>query len=212
MQTESGLNSPSEIVLNYASFGRRVLAFLLDSLFLAILTAIGFNVIPFVGAAIVWFFYAPILEASEIRATLGKHLMGIQVSDAMGRRLSLSAALIRNILKIVSTAIFFLGHVVALFSRRRQTMHDMLAETFVVYGRSESHIGDAWLRTSKDLFKGISLPSGLNNTPSAQDQSFVTQLERLQALRNSGALSEQEFEIAKQKVLDAQGEQTHSRF
>src|SRR5690606_2364027 len=97
-------------------FGRRVLAYLLDALILAVPAAILGNVVPVLGGIVAWFFYAPVLEASELRATLGKYLVGIQVTDLSGRRISLRASVVRNILKVVSAILLFIGFIVALFS------------------------------------------------------------------------------------------------
>ena len=73
----------------YASLGRRGAAFLIDSLILVIPCAVISHIIPAIGTLLVYFLYAPILEASEIRATLGKYALGIQVTDLTGKRISL---------------------------------------------------------------------------------------------------------------------------
>lgn len=189
----------NEIVQSYSSLGRRVVALLLDGLIFAIPCAIANNLVPFVGGLIAWFFYAPILESSAIRATLGKHLMGIQVSDLSGRRISLKASVIRNLLKFVSGAIVFLGFFVALFTKRKQTLHDLLADTVVVYGRSETPIPDAWVESSREVFNAGK--AVIDEHTRGASESVVSQLEKLQALREKGAISEDEFVAAKSKIL-----------
>ncbi|MES2966088.1 MAG: RDD family protein [Bdellovibrionota bacterium] len=188
-----------EIEQNYSSLGRRVVALLLDGLIFAIPCAIANHLIPVLGGLIAWFFYAPVLEASELRATLGKHLMGIQVADLSGRRISLRAAVIRNLLKLVSGVIVMLGFVVALFTKRKQTLHDMLADSVVVYGRSETPIPDAWVSSSREVFNAGS--SIIKDNVRSPNESMVTQLERLQNLREKGAISEDEFLAAKAKIF-----------
>jgi uncharacterized RDD family membrane protein YckC len=196
----------------YASISRRFAALLLDGLILTIPAAVGAHLIPVVGGIVVWFFYAPLMEASALRATLGKHLMGIQVCDELGRRISLRAAVIRNLLKAVSSVLLFLGFIVALFSNRKQTLHDMVADTFVVYGRSDAPVVDTWVASVKELFNagdsnnGASgIPNGAPSLsdvgPNGQAASTVAELERLQALREKGALTEEEFQLAKRKIL-----------
>jgi uncharacterized RDD family membrane protein YckC len=184
----------------YAPLTRRFGAFVIDCFILAVLSTMGGYILPFIGAIAVWFFYGPVLESSEIRATIGKHLMGIQVTDLMGRRISLRASLIRNVMKIVSGAIVFIGYIMALFSSKKQGLHDLLADTVVLYGRSDVAVVDAWLENSKEIFRAgkskLDAPA-IDST----DASIVTQLERLQALRNQGALSEAEYEAAKTKIL-----------
>lgn len=176
----------------YASLGRRLLAFILDAVILFLPCAIGGHLIPFIGGVIVWFFYAPILEASELRATLGKHLMGIQVVDTAGRRISLRASIIRNVLKFASSILLFIGFFFALFTARRQALHDILAETTVVYGRSSQPVADAWIATTRDLFQ--------THSPGSS-HSTISQLERIQTLRDRGALTEEEFQEQKRRIL-----------
>ena len=187
----------------YASLSRRAGAFIIDCVILGIIGGIAAHIIPVLGGIIAWFFYGPILESSVIRATIGKHLMGIQVADLMGRRISLRAALIRNALKLVSAAILFIGFIVALFNRKKQTLHDMLADTVVLYGRSEVPVVDAWMETSKEAFRAGKESLHTHTTP-AGAESVVDQLERLQNLRNQGALTEEQYEAAKSKILGGQ--------
>lgn len=183
---------------NYASLGRRIVALLLDGLIFAIPCAIANSLVPIIGGLVAWFFYAPVLEASELRATFGKHLMGIQVADLSGRRISLKASAIRNLLKLVSSAIVFIGFFFALFTKKKQTLHDMLADTLVVYGRSEANVADAWVATSKEVFNAS---KAVVNEHVGSRESIVTQLEKLQVLREKGAISEEEFLVAKSKIL-----------
>lgn len=190
---------PESLNPNIASLGRRALAFLLDALILAIPCAIGVQLIPVIGGLAVLFFYAPVLEASELRATLGKHLVGIQVADPMGRRISFKAAFLRNLLKYATFSFFFIGFVFAFFTKRKQTLHDLLADTLVVYGRSDLAVGDAWMESVKKIFRFDGSPFAAKNGGSA-----VAQLERLQVLREKGALTEDEFQREKARILSAQ--------
>jgi uncharacterized RDD family membrane protein YckC len=186
-----------EITTPYASLTRRFGALVLDFLILLIPCAIGSHLIPFLGGIAVWFFYGPILESSELRATFGKHLMGIQVVDSAGRRISFRAALIRNALKLVSGLILFLGFIFALFSPKRQTLHDLLAETFVVYGRSTRHFTDAWSAQVKNVFHSVDWTA-----KESASAATLAALERLQALRQNGTLTEEEFQAQKKKILE----------
>jgi uncharacterized RDD family membrane protein YckC len=198
----------------YASIGRRLLGFFLDALILVLPTLLANSILPLLGGVLIWFFYGPVLESSELRATIGKHLVGIQVTDEMGRRISLRAAVVRNLLKVISTVLLFVGFFFALFTRRKQALHDMLADTYVVYGRCEQPIADVWLASVKDTLGSFGLTSGgakppkmSQETPGAggDAESTVTQLERLQALREKGAINEEEFQAAKRKLLGEGG-------
>ncbi len=184
-----------------ASLRRRGAAFLIDSFVLCIIAAIAGSIFPILGALLAWFFYAPLLESSEIRATIGKHLMGLQVADLLGKRISLKTALIRNIMKLVSISMMLIGFLVALFNRKKQTLHDLLADTIVVVGRNEKSLGDAWLNSIKDVFGRAKTSLDDFTSASSASESMISQLERLQSLHGKGALTDQEYEKAKNLIL-----------
>ncbi|HLD99310.1 MAG TPA: RDD family protein [Bdellovibrionota bacterium] len=175
----------------FASIGQRFIAMLLDGLVIAIPFAILNHAIPLLGGLAVLFFYAPIFESSELQATLGKHWMGLQVKDLEGRRITLRTAIIRNIVKAFSSMLFFIGHLVALFTDKRQAVHDLLADTVVVHGHSEYDPMAAWSNSVRELF----------HATKTSPQDKLAQLERLQALRERGAISEEEFQTEKKRLL-----------
>ena len=205
MQFDTELNETGTYLpVAYASISRRFVALLIDALILIIPCAIMGSMIPFIGGAIMWFFYGPILESSAIRATIGKHMMGIQVADLNGGRLTLRAATIRNVMKLISGGMLFLGFIIAFFTKRKQSFHDIVSDTVVVYGRSEESIADAWVDTVKATFRQAQdvsapyIPSSMNQSVS---QSNLDKLERLQKLREQGALTDEEFQREKAKLL-----------
>ena len=65
--------------------------------------------------------------------TVGKALMGLRVLGQDGRRLTFSQALIRALSYYVSGLALFIGFLWVLVDDRRQTWHDKLARTIVVY-------------------------------------------------------------------------------
>ena len=85
-----------------------------------------------------------------------------------------------------------MGFFFALFTEKKQTLHDLLADTFVVYGKNQRSIADAWIENVRNLFRSV---------PHFSNKSTLSQLERLQALRDQGALTEQEFQEQKRKIL-----------
>lgn len=76
--------------------------------------------------------YAALLESSALQATLGKRLAKIKVVDHHGRRLTLLHALGRWAASSVSYLTLGVGVLVAAFSRNKQALHDLMAETRVV--------------------------------------------------------------------------------
>ena len=65
--------------------------------------------------------------------TVGKALMGLRVLGQDGRRLTFPQALIRALGYYVSGLALFIGFLWVLVDDRRQTWHDKLARTIVVY-------------------------------------------------------------------------------
>lgn len=192
----------TSLVLDYASIGRRLMAMLLDGLILLLPVALVSQALPVVGGLMIWFLYGPMLESSSIRATLGKHLMGLQVSDLSGRRITFKASLIRNLMKIISTMFAFAGCIVAFFTTRKQALHDLLADTVVVYGRSATPIADAWLDNTKAVLRAVSGASQFDDGKRTSE-SLAGELERLQALKEKGVIAPSEFEAAKKKLLES---------
>lgn len=177
---------------SYASVSKRLLAKVLDTLLIFIPIAIVGNVLPIVGGFIALFLYYPIFESSVLRGTPGKVWAGIQVVDLQGRRVSFQAAVIRHLVSYASAAIACIGYVMAFFTERKQTLHDLVAETVVVYGRDEHTFASAWTDSFKEAVGSKSFQDSENS---------VSKLERLQKLKESGTLTEEEFQKEKRKIL-----------
>ncbi|MDM7998471.1 MAG: RDD family protein [Dehalococcoidia bacterium] len=79
--------------------------------------------------------YFAIMESSSKQATLGKMVLGIVVTDYEGRRISFGRALGRNLGKIISQIILFIGYFMIAFTQKKQGLHDMMASTLVVVKR-----------------------------------------------------------------------------
>lgn len=140
----------------YASVWSRFWAFVIDGIVLSVVGVIFNLVLPVAGGLVAWFFYAPILEASTVRGTVGKRFLGLHVVDRQGERISFKASLVRNILKTVSSILLCLGFITALFSSQKQTVHDLLADTLVVYAAPRSHevgVLAGWWARVRELFK-----------------------------------------------------------
>ena len=131
-----------------ASIGRRILAKILDFMVL-IVPGVCLNwLIPGVGGFIALFLYYPFFESSILMATPGKYWVGIQVRNLDGTRVSFRTAVIRHLLSYISS-FFLIGYFFALFTEKKQTLHDLLASTLVVYGRDENSFVESWLSNFK---------------------------------------------------------------
>lgn len=84
---------------------------------------------------VVKFIYHIIMECSPMQATYGKRILKIKVCDMHGERIGAGRSLGRNLGKLFSSAMFFLGYLISFFNRKHQCLHDMLADTLVIKDR-----------------------------------------------------------------------------
>lgn len=160
--------SPTMTATNYASFGARLGAWIIDVIIIGVLqgviitpimTMLGLGVaaqvdgsgeiteeqvaglvgtiMAAVGSAIlityaIAILYYAIMESSKAQASVGKLALSIKVTDMEGQRISFGKALLRSIGKIISSMICFIGYLIALFTEKKQALHDMIASTLVV--------------------------------------------------------------------------------
>ena len=79
--------------------------------------------------------YCALLESTALKGSLGKKLVGIEVTDPHGERLSFRKALLRNFSKIASFAPCGLGVFWLLWSPKREAWHDTVTSTAVGVSR-----------------------------------------------------------------------------
>ena len=72
------------------------------------------------------------MESSSWQATLGKRAFGLRVVDETGQRIRFGRATGRYFGKIVSEFLLFVGYLVVAFSKKKQGLHDMMANTLVI--------------------------------------------------------------------------------
>lgn len=82
--------------------------------------------------AINWLYYA-YQESSVKQATLGKQVFGLIVTSVDGERISFARASARWVGRIISGLIFCIGYIMIAFTEKKQGLHDMIADTLVVY-------------------------------------------------------------------------------
>lgn len=158
LPTRSGPQSPASSqngasidvsAMQYAGFWRRAGSLVLDGIFVTLLTLPIFFLFFFLidameneDAAVLIFYalsisavfiYYGVQESGEHQATWGKRIMGLVVSDMQGQRITLGRAFGRHLGRFLSMMLMYLGYVLALFTERRQTLHDKLSGTVVLY-------------------------------------------------------------------------------
>jgi uncharacterized RDD family membrane protein YckC len=80
----------------------------------------------------IWILYYSFMESSKFQASVGKLALGIIVTDTNGNKLDFSKAFVRNICKLISSMIMFIGYIMAGFTEKKQALHDIIASTLVV--------------------------------------------------------------------------------
>ncbi len=144
---------------NYGGFWIRVVAYLIDTIILAVA---GFVVGAVLGAGLLasmgadgieedtwgatqllingvsivlgWLYFA-ILESSTKQGTVGKMALGLTVADLNGGQISFGRATGRYFAKWLSALILLIGFIMVAFSERKQGLHDIIAGTLVLKGR-----------------------------------------------------------------------------
>ena len=132
----------------YAGFMRRALALVFDWVIVGVLIALAyqFALPPLLaqfkiralndqalfaaGFGIYWLYHA-VLTCVSRQATVGKIIMGLWVFDMQGQRIGLLRALWRELIKPLLLPFAF----ILWFTARKQTLHDLLAGTVVLFDR-----------------------------------------------------------------------------
>lgn len=141
----------------YAGFWKRVAAYLVDYVLLTVVSAVVGGIIGaglglamagggssqsliesaaqgvgmLLGMGISVAYYAA-FHSSRGGATLGKMVVGIKVVRSDGERISLLRAIGRYFAAILSGLTLCIGYLMAAFTDRKQTLHDMICDTLVV--------------------------------------------------------------------------------
>jgi len=140
----------------YSGFWWRVLAYLIDGFIMsAIFFPLGIGIGLAIGASgadesspllpginlslngiemVVGWLYHAFLESSSWQGTIGKKVLGLQVTDLNGNRISFGRATGRYFAQILSGMICFIGFIMVAFTEKKQGLHDMLAGTLVLRG------------------------------------------------------------------------------
>ena len=81
--------------------------------------------------------YCAFSESSSRQATIGKRIMGLQVVTADGSKVSFGQATVRHFMKFLSLFSAGVGFMMAGWTKRRQALHDIPCDCFVVRGPQE---------------------------------------------------------------------------
>ena len=118
------------------SFGQRLVALIIDAIVVGIPTLILYTILRPVGyfiGFIISIGYYSYFEGGPAGQTVGKLAMGIRVIRFdNGGPLGWGTAIIRNLARIISGLVCYLGYLWMLWDPEKQTWHDKIAGTVVV--------------------------------------------------------------------------------
>jgi uncharacterized RDD family membrane protein YckC len=148
-QTENNENEKIDLDVKYASLGIRILAYLIDGIFVIPLSIV-FEYIVFgdtnfeentlsrnILNLIIWTIYYGITESSKYQATIGKKICGIIVIDTEGKRLSFKKAYLRFLAQFISIIPLGFGIWSIASDEKKQAWHDMLLNCYVIKNQKE---------------------------------------------------------------------------
>ncbi|MBV6493214.1 MAG: hypothetical protein LDLANPLL_01229 [Turneriella sp.] len=147
----------------YGGFWRRLIAAILDQIILLLCRTFVFGVLALILYAnlylfevktnliliygvfgvlifilniwLTWIYYA-LMESSSLQGTLGKLALGVRVFHVDKRALTFEEATKRYFAKILSRYILLIGYILCAFSSKKQAMHDFIANSVVIVGRT----------------------------------------------------------------------------
>lgn len=142
------VSAPTPHTAAYASFSARALAYLIDVFLVSVILSIAwilkdpeafndpdavlrnrsFMISTYLT---VWLYFAA-FESSGWQATLGKRMLGLRVASADGTPITFPRAFLRQVAKVLSALPLQAGFLLAIFTPRRQALHDLIARTVVL--------------------------------------------------------------------------------
>lgn len=146
-------NQPEVTPQQYGGFWRRAAAAIIDMTILVISVSLiefvlynswqgafgydygsepGLQLILFLAPILIAWFYYVGFEISDDNATPGKRTLGLRVLNANGTQPGIVRASARYLLHFLSILILGIGFLMAIWTRKKQTLHDKLAGTVVV--------------------------------------------------------------------------------
>jgi uncharacterized RDD family membrane protein YckC len=187
----------------YAGFWRRFGAIMIDGILIAVV-GLFFKLLGLysVGLDILLaLLYTPFFEASELQATPGKALLDMRVVSLTGERITFKKAFIRYLVRIVSGLLLCFGFLMMLFTEKKQTLHDLAAETLVVRGDiKDVNYFQAWYHQILSVLGMMDkVPEKRDSTASASPSA--SDLAELYELYQKGILTEAEYNQKREELL-----------
>ncbi|MDL2320837.1 RDD family protein [Desulfosarcina sp. OttesenSCG-928-B08] len=81
---------------------------------------------------IMWLYFS-VFESSKIQATFGKFSQEMVITDLNGKRITFLRSSARFFCTLISDIPLFIGHLMIVFTKYHQGLHDMLTDTLVIH-------------------------------------------------------------------------------
>jgi uncharacterized RDD family membrane protein YckC len=191
--------------MEYAGFWRRFCGAFIDGIICWVLGMVAGLVTgaPLAIGIVMAILYQPFFESSELQATPGKALLGMRVTDMNGGRITFKKAFIRWLVRIVSGLILCIGYLMMLFTEKKQTLHDLAAETLVVNGEIKNiNYFQAWYHQVLEVLGMVDKVPTKRETPVSKHESSPADLAGLYELFQKGILTEAEYQQKRQELLN----------
>jgi len=190
------LTRQKEQTMQYAGFWKRVAAFVIDFVIIAICSipvtfifyayfsndepSVAERKVQGMGLAFAWLYFA-LMESSVYQGTIGKMFLGIKVTDLNGNRIGFGRATGRHFGRLLSVLLIFIGYIMVAFTQKKQGLHDIMAGCLVVNrwpetsGKEDIKI-EKIIRDAETMASGkVKNDSTYNSTSGAQhnDEEFI---------------------------------------
>jgi len=128
------LTRQKEQTMQYAGFWKRVAAFVIDFVIIAICSipvtfifyayfsndepSVAERKVQGMGLAFAWLYFA-LMESSVYQGTIGKMFLGIKVTDLNGNRIGFGRATGRHFGRLLSVLLIFIGYIMVAFTQKK---------------------------------------------------------------------------------------------
>jgi signal peptidase I len=139
------------LIKQYAGFGVRLASISIDGVVIALVNLILTKAIilvshPFLDTEtflkmilfimlpvlmLIGFFYYAWFNANG-KQTVGKKIFGLLVVDKNNESINLKISFLRTLVFTFDSVIYCIGHLLMLFTRKNQTLHDLITKTYVI--------------------------------------------------------------------------------
>ena len=96
------------------------------------LDQLGVSIADMLISTLIWWVYTAAFLSSPWQATIGKRVCGLKVTDYNGRQITFGRASGRYFASILSGILLGIGFLMIGWTRHRQGLHDLMANTLIL--------------------------------------------------------------------------------